>query len=421
MATALELRRSTARAGGQAHRPALGALQATLRKTTEELVRELASSGELAPAWSPFEWLIARAVAAMHGVSALLAGKLRWRGPDTWSEFLEQQRAHTLNRHRRIQELLLAIDQAGGRQDISLVGLKGAALHGLGLYAPGERPMADVDLLVRRGDFRRASAMIESLGFRLTLVNWKHHVFVAPGHQAPRALGEHSDNYLKIELHEDIRERLPLHPVGVSCSVFPHEPRPGLNGYRSKAALLSHLLLHAAGCMVQRDLRALHLNDLALLCRDMSNEDWREFLDLSAHNRSHWWAFPPLRLVSVYYHVPTLGILGLAERCPLFLRTITSRRKLSDVSLSHLWITAFPGIEWSQSVLEAAAYVHSRLRPSAESLCVRQELGKTHVAAAATAWQGLSQSARVIRWLTSRKSRARADTLHAVRTALAQS
>ncbi len=50
--------------------------------------RELAQPGEAAPDWSDFEWQLARAVAAMHGVSPLLATQLKWQGPPRWQPFL---------------------------------------------------------------------------------------------------------------------------------------------------------------------------------------------------------------------------------------------------------------------------------------------------------------------------------------------
>src|SRR6266404_701473 len=81
-----------------------------LRNTTETLARELAHPTESTPGWSPFEWQVAQAVCAMHGVSAVLSGKLRWQGPAHWTEFLRDQRAHTARRYERIKELLALID-----------------------------------------------------------------------------------------------------------------------------------------------------------------------------------------------------------------------------------------------------------------------------------------------------------------------
>ena len=60
--------------------PALSVLQRALRKTTETLAREVARPGPAVPDWSGFEWHIARAVVAIHGVSPLFAGALRWHG-----------------------------------------------------------------------------------------------------------------------------------------------------------------------------------------------------------------------------------------------------------------------------------------------------------------------------------------------------
>src|SRR5271156_754608 len=87
-------------------------LQAALTRVTERLAHELAHPTPQAPDWSDFEWSIAKAVAAMHGVSPLLSGSLRWRGPEGWMHFLEEQRAHVTQRHARIENLLRQIDQS---------------------------------------------------------------------------------------------------------------------------------------------------------------------------------------------------------------------------------------------------------------------------------------------------------------------
>src|SRR3546814_13507435 len=60
---------------------------------------------------------------------------------------------------------------------LAVVPLKGVALHALELYAPGERPMADIDLLVREGDAGMAVAMLQGLGYVESYAQWKHRVF----------------------------------------------------------------------------------------------------------------------------------------------------------------------------------------------------------------------------------------------------
>jgi Uncharacterised nucleotidyltransferase len=395
-------------------------LQAALRRATETLARELAQPSDSAPEWSDFEWRIARAVAAIHGVSPLLSHALRWQGPADWQEFLQQQKAHTATRHSRIQELLRLIDKRAGVEGICVVALKGAELHATGLYTPGERPMADLDLLVRPEDQKRTARMLESLGFDAVFSNWRHGVFAPREPAIPRGLGEHADNYLKIELHDGIREVLPVDTADISEWMFPTQPRPGLNPYPSRAALMSHLLLHAAGSMANRALRLLQLHDLALLCRCMTERDWDEVLRQSATGRGHWWALPPLHLTARYYScaIPTGVIAGLSNVCPRLLRATTLRRTLSDVSLSRLRIEAFPGIEWSTSVSEMARYVVSRVRPSREMLALRKEVATTRTATPASQWDHLSQSRRVLKWVLSRP--ARPYTMHAVHMVLGQ-
>lgn len=400
--------------------PSPRAVHGALRRTTETLARELAAPTATAPDWSEFEWLIARATAAMHGVSALLAGTLRWEGPPGWTAFLREQRQHIQGRHARLQELLERIDRGARQEGIALVALKGVELHARGLYAPGERPMGDVDLLVRASDCDHAARMLVTLGFREAMPTWKHRVFLQEHTQRPAALGEHVDNYLKVELHDRLREPLPLYPEEVTRWVFPSGALAGLNRYPSTASLMTHLLLHAAGAMTFRALRMLHVHDLALLAARMSTQDWDELLAQSASDGGHWWAAPPLFVTARYYPaaISTRALEALRQCCPRRLARIARRRTLSEVSFSNLWITAFPGIEWSHSPSRMAHYVLSRVRPSKHTLALRQELVLTHLGAGASQWDRLSQGQRIVRWLTSRQPRS--ETMHPVLMALAQ-
>lgn len=400
--------------------PTLNAMEAALRKTTERLASELACPTGVAPDWSENEWLIARAAASLHGVSPLLLRALRWQGPAGWGRFLDEQSTHTANRHRRIQELLRFIDGRACDVGIPLVALKGAALHAIGLYEAGERPMADIDLLAHPADEQRTARMLEALGFHQTYVTWKHRVFDPVEYRAPASFGEHSDNAIRIELHTRIREILPLRPVDVSELVFPQQPRAGLNDYPSKAALLSHLLLHAAGAMALKSIRLLHLHDISRLSASMVDADWDEFLMSEATREAPlWWAFPPLVLTARYYSSIPQRVLGVtASVCPWLLKEICRRKTLSDVSQSRLWISAFPGIEFAQSVREMLAYASRRVVPSAETFAGRKYIARTHPGLAGSTWANLSQRRRILRWVMERP--ARADTLVAVRAALAQ-
>ena len=400
--------------------PSREAMQAALRKTTEALAGDLADARARAPQWSEFEWLVARAVATMHGVSPLLAGALRWQGPARWTQFLTEQRNHTLVRWQRTNELLQLLDARARTCGIALIGLKGAALHAIGLYAPGERPMADIDLLVREEDSEGAADLLQGLGFHETYATWKHRVFEPSDRRAPAAFGEHADNAMKIELHTRIREILPLRAVDISVHMFARPLPAGLNGYPSRAALMMHLLLHASGAMVFRALRLINLHDIARLSVLMSDGDWEEFLCLgNARDSRLWWALPPLLLSARYYGCIAERILvPVAAGCPWLLKRTCRRRSLTDVSFSHLWISAFPGIEWAQSLRETLAYAGQRLVPNAEVRALRTVIAAVQPCAAEDPWARMSQGRRILRWLVARQ--VRAETMRPVRMALAK-
>jgi len=396
------------------------AFQGTLRKITETLAAELACSTQHAPEWSDFEWTIARAVAAMHGVAPLLSKTLRWQGPAGWVTFLEEQRVHTATRHGRMAELLRRIDERARAQGIAAVALKGAALHAIGLYAIGERPMADIDLLVRPADAGRMALLLESLGFYEAGTTWKERLFLPIVEHAVSGLGEHSNNDVKIELHERICEKLPLHITDVTKSVFPADARPGVNAYPSTASLMIHLLLHAAGAMAFQALRLLHLHDLAQLSLRMTEADWDQVLAQRRPGARPWWAFPPLNLASQYFshRVPSRVLAALADECPFVLQTVSRRRTLYDVSYSYPCVDAFPGVEWVQSMRELLEYTVSRVRPSAAHLAERQHTANNQAWASQSQWARLSQGRRIVRWVTSRPPRP--VTVHAVNLALGQ-
>src|SRR5690348_16532442 len=108
--------------------PPIAAVQAALHRITESLATDLGCAGAERPAWSELEWRLAPAVAAIHGISPLLAGSLRWQGPPYWAEFLAEQHRHTLLRQQRIDNLLKTIDERSRSAGIGIVALKGAAL-----------------------------------------------------------------------------------------------------------------------------------------------------------------------------------------------------------------------------------------------------------------------------------------------------
>jgi hypothetical protein len=400
--------------------PSPAKLQAILIKVTEALAGELVHPGPAAPDWSDLEWRMAQAASAMHGVSPLLRGVLRWEGPPGWTAFLWEQLAHVRARHARIEELQSRLDELARSQDLAVVALKGAALHTEGFYRGGERPMADLDLLVHPRDGHRAARMIESLGYRECHRSWKERAFAPLADTGIARLGEHSDNRITIELHERICEKLPLRISDITPAVYPGQPAPGLNPYPSRAALMLHLLLHAAASMAFKTLRLIQLHDLSLLAARMTPEEWVELVSQPAGRADPWWALPPLQLMSRYYGtaLPRCALEPLISSCPVHLRRTALRQTLSDVSLSYLWVDALPGLEWSQSLGAMLSYARSRVWPDSEHMALRRTLLATAPWAAGHSWSGRSQVRRIVSWVTRRQTRPAA--MFAVRAALAR-
>jgi hypothetical protein len=380
-----------------------------LSAATERFAAELVKPQSDAPAWTDFEWQMARAAGVLHGITPLLATTLQWSGPAGWLAFVHEQRHQTLLRYHRIDAVLKNIDARATDQGLAFVALKGAALHALGVYSAGERPMADIDLLVHPADAQRAAEMLAAVGYVQTAAVWKHQVFEPGQCAAPTSglpVGEHQDYPVKVELHTRIAERLPLTATDITEVVYPLHPKPGLNPYPSTNALLLHLLLHAAGNMSARALRLMHLHDIARLAAKMAPEEWELLVGAVPAPRALWWALPPLELLNRYQPglVPCHVLAALRAACPWALRRLCRRVSLTQMSFASLAVSAFPALQWCTSLSERLRYVRQRILPGAEQRAARRVTGAEQWAVQHS-WVHLSQGRRVLQWLTARPPR----------------
>lgn len=417
------MRSATAVNGGALILAPRDKIATALRVTTELLAQELVVATEQPPAWDDFEWRIAKAVATMQGIAPLLAGTSLWSVPSGWRQFLREQREHVAVRQLRILQLMQKIDLAARDADIMLLPLKGAALQSMGIYQPGQRPMADIDLFVREDRLEAATRLLDGFDFRVTFTNWRHTLLeLRAGKNSAATFGEHADNPVKIELHTTIRERLPVREIDITDFIVPAAPHSGFNSYRSPAALMAHLLLHAAGNMRARALRLIQLHDIALLSRRLANGDWDELTGAQSSGQAIWWAVAPLLLTSRYYpdSVPPIVIAGIEGECPRLLLKLASRQRISDVSWSNMNVYALPGIEWSKSAGEALKFIASRIWPSADMRAELQRFAEhqPEQIASLNPWYGISQGQRILRWIFSRPPRI--QTIQVVRAALDQ-
>lgn len=387
--------------------PSMPELQAALRTTTERLVDEITSPRDTIPDWDDMHWAVARAAAAMHGISMLLATRLRWAGPPAWERFLGEQMAQSRARELRAWELLTRLDAGLRLLGVHAVGLKGSALRKLALYLPGERPMADVDLLTTPGDEAGVIRALACLGYLESFCTRRHRVFCQESAQLPAGIGEQLANPLKVELHLAVADPLPLVPVDITTQLAARDAPPGLGDYASPAALFTHLALHAAGNMRSNALRAIQLNDLALLAARFDAADWQCFISGNGSGVIPWWAYPPLQLAAhcLRAPIPPQVLQALRRACPAWLARAAFHYRLTDVSWSNLHAAAAPGIEWSRTAAEALRYLHSRAFPSRE---VRNELRVATDAQPALdqiPWYRLRQRTRLWRWMRGRAPR----------------
>ncbi|MBV8974811.1 MAG: nucleotidyltransferase family protein [Sinobacteraceae bacterium] len=395
--------------------PPLVSVANALRTVTEHLAQELSGLRSTAPEWSGVDWRIARAVASMHGVSGVLAEKLRWQGPEDWCAFLHQQREHIARRQLRLWELLDRLGERCRLENVPVQVLKGTALHLAGIYAHGQRPMADLDLLAAPRHALKAAKILATLGFAAGRRTVKHQTFEPQEAKGACSFGEYSDNPLKIELHQRICEPLPHRLTDISHLILSADAPPGLNTYPSRSALMAHLLLHTAGGMAYRTVRMIQLHDIALLARCLTEGEWEQLIEWRP-----WWAWPPLMLCGRYYRaaVPEKVLAAARACCPRLLRLCCARQCLSDVSLSRLGLEAVPGIEWARSPAEALAFAARRIVPRSEVLADRKYASATDPSLAQSDWAALSQSRRILRALRARTPRP--WPLHNVRAALAE-
>jgi len=304
---------------------------------------------------------------------------------------------------------------------VALVALKGAALLAVDLYSTGERPMGDIDLLVRALDTQANSRVLEGCGYSAAFSTRRHEVFQPLNMKVLTTcrLGEHIENPITIEVHTKIAERLPVNPVDITGLLLPGAAHAGLNAYPSAASLMMHLLLHAAGNIRARALRLIQLHDVSLLAARLASDDWEELVAMRPDGHALWWVWVPLMLTTRYYpaSIPSEVLARLRLECPWLLRTLAQRYRLADVSWSNIRIAAFPGVEWSRSGWEALAFMSSRISPRTEALSELKE-GAAHIPGSSSIpWYGIPHAARILRWIFLKPPRV--QTLLSVRAALA--
>ncbi len=379
-------------------------------------MRELNEPSDEAPTWNEFEWRAAMAVSVMHGISGLLATRLKWQGPAVWNEFLADQLRQGQLREQRVRGLLAQLDVAAREAGVPLMALKGSAMLDMGLYAPGVRPQSDIDLLCRPEDEARAARVIESLSYVTGDVAWKHTEFEPVGQGPERRFGEHIDNPHKIELHVKIAERLPYSECRIE--LLTRNLPAGVNGYADRGLMLRHLLLHSAGNLSDASSRLIQLHDIALLCHGLGAAALEAAFGQA---ETPWWAWPSLALAERCFpsHVGPNVLRQAAATCPWWLRRRIASRSYESLSLIDPHIFAMPALAWTVSAREAVQYAWRKVKPDRATTQLRLTTGAKRPATAGQSWAKQPQWLRILRWVFARPPRL--HTMYSLRTACSYS
>lgn len=208
--------------------------------------------------------------ASVQGLAPRLATLAGIEGiPVDLRHHLEAESRRCAERGERILGLLDRLAALLRASGLRAVALKGAALV-LGEVVPaGLRPMADVDLLFESEScLRQAAKSIEAqLGYAPLWNTPRHLVLAEREERVALQASEHPENPLRIELHRSFRlEVLGRSLDATECLLRETETARGWE-IPGPAAMLRHLLFHAAEDFAAKGLRGVQIVDFLVLSR----------------------------------------------------------------------------------------------------------------------------------------------------------
>ena len=318
--------------------------QEQLAAVTNTLARWLPSNddGTAVSDWSLAEWEAAEWVVYWQNALPWLVARLEETNVDVPEPVNGRlQTIHTASRERTCRmldactEILAAFRQAG----IQTVLLKGAVLSPLYYPDPLQRPLADLDLLIKPKDIAASrEIMLNQLGYRYYSRSAEDEVYLRGGRKsniwAP-------DNVHPVEVHFTLREEY----AGIGYELAEIMWRE--SGERpywqnttaclpSLPALLLHVCAHATSdWLIQRG-RLMHIDDIRKLCDHMQPADWQRFSQLVQPDTARF-VYPALAFVSKYTSLPVPAFVtgSLRENCSLALLSWLEETDLAQLSESN--------------------------------------------------------------------------------------
>lgn len=291
--------------------------------------------------WKYDEWQIAGWVAYWQNAIPWLAERIREseaKVPEYIARAIISVEADSRERTRRMLNNAVEFGQALKKEDIQIILLKGAVLATAYYSDPSSRPMADLDVLIRRRDLRRSVEILGDLGYRFFSRSAEDEVFLR-GKRQENVWS--ADNVHPVEVHFALREEYAGIGYNLAEEMWANSrlapfwqdsealmPRP--------AALLHHVCAHATSDWLIRRGRLMQIDDIRKICNKMDEAEWQRFAS-SVPITGARFVYPALAFASRYTHlnIPNTVLHSLRVNCPSKLLEWIESTELSDNSESN--------------------------------------------------------------------------------------
>lgn len=315
-----------------------------LMAITNVLARWLPGGNEMSVAhWAQPEWEAALWVVYWQNALPWLADRVAESGivpPEDVNGRLQAINRASRERTRVMldacTEILAAFRQAG----IETILLKGAVLAPLIYPNPLQRPLADLDLLIRPQNVAASrEIMLNQLGYRYYSRSAEDEVYLR-GERKENIWAP--DNVHPVEVHFTLREEY----AGIGYELAEilwreSEERPywhpsTIARIPNPAALLLHVCAHTSSDWIIQRGRLMHINDIRHLCTKMQPADWKTFEQLMQPGTARF-IYPALVFVGKYTElaIPSETLNRLRENCPPALLHWLAHTELAEASESN--------------------------------------------------------------------------------------
>lgn len=224
--------------------------------------------------WGGAEWREAKQAALIHGIAPLLGASPEVErafaaAPEEFRAYLASQAALNAARVARMRGELNSILERAREAGLEVLPLKGAAILLAELLPVEQRPLNDLDFLVRPPGREPFEAILQALDYRLSAESPRHREFKCHRFSTEVAFreGEHPENPILVEVHTWAgQEMFSALRADITAPLWAHGKAP--------RGLLLHLAVHAGANAAKRRLRLIQLIDLARLAPAMVEDDW---------------------------------------------------------------------------------------------------------------------------------------------------